>query len=348
MVKKFNIDKNFKYFLVKVVLFVGLIFLSRVVFQFPIEFFHLKVFYQNAWTRLFSKIDALQVVTVLSILFGLYYNDRISRINHPKVKWTKSILLFLGAEVTIAVYYLIRASANYFNITSGLPIFLIQVAILVSLFLAGLLALVAVFDSDYLNNFFKDFKREIIIFIIIAIALYNLLITFQKQWLVFSTGITRILAWMLSLFYSTVSTSMNSSGGPILRAEGFGVSIGPPCSGIDSMLLFITFFAALFALDRKIVKKGLYAFFFIFGLAGVYLINVLRLFLLMLAGIYISPEFAVGLFHTNAGWILFVLYFLVYYWFIRKFIYKDKITKSTSDKEEDEAISESDMGEGGK
>lgn len=329
---KFNLDKNFRNFLIKVALFVGIIFLSRVVFQFPVEYFTLKVFRQNAFTRIFSKIDALQVVTLLSILFGLYFQERIIRLEHPKHKILKSVLFIIAAEVTIAVYYLIRASANYFNITGGLAIHLIQLGILVSLGLAFMLFLVAVFDSDYINKFFKEFKKEIIIFAIIAIILYNALITFQKQWFVFSSGITRILASMLSFFYSTVSTTMNASGGPILRAQGFGVSIGPPCSGIDSMLLFFAFFAAIFALDNKRIKKGLYILFFIIGLAGVYVINVLRLFLLMLAGIYISPEFAVGLFHTNAGWVLFVLYFLLYYWFIRKFIYKNEIPKSAKKK----------------
>lgn len=324
---KLNLDKNFRNFLIKVALFVGIIFLSRVVFQFPVEYFTLKVFRQNAFTRIFSKIDALQVVTLLSILFGLYFQERIIRLEHPKHKILKSVLFIIAAEVTIAVYYLIRASANYFNITGGLAIHLIQLGILVSLGLAFMLFLVAVFDSDYINKFFKEFKKEIIIFTIIAIILYNALIIFQKQWFVFSSGITRILASMLSFFYSTVSTTMNASGGPILRAQGFGVSIGPPCSGIDSMLLFFAFFAAIFALDNKRIKKGLYILFFIMGLAGVYVINVLRLFLLMLAGIYISPEFAVGLFHTNAGWVLFVLYFLLYYWFIRKFIYKNEIPK---------------------
>lgn len=340
MFKNWNIDKNFRNFLIKVVIFVGIIFLSRVVFQFPVEYFHLKVFQQNSLTRIFSKIDGLQVVTLLSILFGLYYSDRISRLGHPKHQWMKSILLFIGAEVTIAVYYFIRASVNYYSITGGLALYFIQLAILVSLGLAFMLFMVAVFDSEYLNNFFKEFKKEIIIFVIIAVALYNALITFQKQWLLFSSGITTILSWMLSLFYSTVSTTMNASGGPILRAQGFGVAIGPPCSGIDSMLLFFAFFAALFALDRKIIKKGLYILFFIIGLAGVYIINVLRLFLLMIAGIYISPEFAVGLFHTNAGWILFVLYFLLYYWFIRKFIYKKDVPKMSPGKGKDKVLAE--------
>jgi len=42
----------------------------------------------------------------------------------------------------------------------------------------------------------------------------------------------------------------------------------------------------------------------------------------MLVGIHISPEIAVGFFHTNAGWVLFILYFLAYYWLIKRWIYK--------------------------
>jgi len=335
-----RIDKNFKNFLIKVVIAIALIFLSRVLFQFPVEYYKLALFKQNDLTRLFSKIDALQVVTLLSILFGLYYKERISKLDHPKPEWLKSIMLLVSAELTIAVYYLIRALDNAFSISSGLQLYLIQLSLLISLGLAFLLFLLAVFSWEYLKSFFKEFKKEIIIFAIIAVVLYNALMTFQKQWLFFSSGVTIILSIILSLFFP-VTTAMNASGGPILRAADFGVSIGPPCSGIDSMLLFFAFFAALFALDRKIVRKGLYVLFFIIGLMGVYIINVLRLFLLMLAGIYISPRFAVGLFHTNAGWVLFVLYFLLYYWFIRKFIYKKDVPKSADRKEKDKTIAES-------
>jgi exosortase/archaeosortase family protein len=69
----------------------------------------------------------------------------------------------------------------------------------------------------------------------------------------------------------------------------------------------------------------LYILVFIIGLLGVYLVNVLRLLLLIIAGVHISPRFAIGLVHTNAGWVFFIAYFLCYYLIVRKFIYKNKL-----------------------
>jgi exosortase/archaeosortase family protein len=321
-------NKNFKNFLIKVVIFVAIIFLSRVVFQFPVEYFHLKLFQQSAVNRIFSKIDGLQVVTLLSILFGLYYQGRISKLKHNKPNWKKSILLFIGGEIAIASYYIIRASTNYFQLTEGIFLYIIQALIMFSLVIAFFCFLFAVFDKTYLEKFFKDFKKEIIIFAIIGVIMYKLLILFQQQWYFFSSSVTIILAKALSFFYPVAYVlNAQAQGGPILRAADFTVSIGSPCSGIDSLMLFFVFFSVLFALDKDRLKKGLYAIFFVIGLVGVYLMNVLRLFLLMLAGIHISPKFAVGLFHTNAGWILFIIYFLCYYWVIKRFIYEKKLLK---------------------
>ncbi|MCK5630517.1 MAG: archaeosortase/exosortase family protein, partial [Nanoarchaeota archaeon] len=94
--------------------------------------------------------------------------------------------------------------------------------------------------------------------------------------------------------------------------------------GIDSILFFIAFFSALFALDHNKIKRKSYIIFFIIGLIGVFFINVLRLLLLILVGVHISQELAVGIFHTNAAWVLFVAYFFFYYQFIQKYIYKKR------------------------
>ena len=52
--------------------------------------------------------------------------------------------------------------------------------------------------------------------------------------------------------------------------------------------------------------------------------NVLRLLLLILVGVHISPELAVGIFHTNAAWVLFIVYFFFYYLIAQKYMYKKK------------------------
>jgi exosortase/archaeosortase family protein len=316
-------DKNFRNFLIKLVLLVTIIFLTRVLFQFPVEYFGLRLFQQNDLTRLFNKIAGLEVFALVALFFGLYLRNKISKLDHPRFNWKKSVLFIVLAEITVAIYYFIRAAANYYSITSGLSLYLVWIGLLASLALAFIFFTIAVFDWDYLVSFIKIFKKELFIAVIAAIILYNLLILFQDQWLFFSTGVSNILYRLFSLFYQ-VNYYMGNSG-PVIQIGTFGVAIGSPCSGIDSMFLFTAFFAGLFALDHKRLKKGLYILLFIIGFLGVYFVNVIRLFLLILAGIYISPSFAVGLFHTNAGWILFIIYFLCYYLIIKKFIYKSKL-----------------------
>jgi hypothetical protein len=122
----------------------------------------------------------------------------------------------------------------------------------------------------------------------------------------------------LSPFYAITFDYTNFTN---INIGDLSLAIGPPCSGIDSILLYLAFFSALFALDHKRIKKKTYAAAFVIGLVGVFFVNILRLLLLILIGVHMSADFAVGLFHTNAGWLFFVLYFLLYYVVIRRYIY---------------------------
>jgi exosortase/archaeosortase family protein len=53
-----------------------------------------------------------------------------------------------------------------------------------------------------------------------------------------------------------------------------------------------------------------------------FITNILRIFLLFLIGAHYSPKLAVGLFHTNLGWILFIVYFGIFWIIAQRFIYK--------------------------
>lgn len=321
-------NKNIKQFLIKVVILVAAIFISRMIFQFPVEYFDLELLKQSAFTRLFNKIIALEVVAFVALFFGFYYKEKIQKLDHPKPNIKNSILLILAAEIVIALYYLTRASANYYNITGGLLLYIIQAAILFWLAFAFILFALAVFQPSYLKKFIVEFKKELPIFAAMGIVMYLLLMWFQKQWYFFSHSVSKILYGLLSLIYGSGAFYDIGPDGPLVGLRDFVINIGPPCSGIDSMFLFLAFSAAIFALDHKRLKKNVFFISSAIGLLGVYLVNVLRLFLLVLAGVYISPEFSVGLFHTNAGWVLFILYFLAYYLVIRKFIYVDRVANS--------------------
>lgn len=314
-------NKELKTFIIKLIALGALIFLTRAVFQFPVNFLGLDMFKEYAFDRVFSKIDALKVLTVAAVFFTLYYKERISQIRHTKLNVANALLCVFIGELLVCSYYGIRYISNLYDITAGL---LLGVVIVVKavLFLAIFVCFViAVFQKIYLIRFYEAFRKELTITAAASVVGYFVLMIFQKQWLIFSNYVTVALLTLLGPFYRLDYASLEN-GTPLILVEELTLSIGPPCSGIDSMLLFVIMYGALFALDHARIRKGIYAISFIVGVAGVVLVNILRLYLLVLVGVHISPEIALGLFHTNAGWLLFVGYFLIYYWFLRRYIYE--------------------------
>ena len=315
-------EKNFKQLLIKSGIFLFALVLIRAIFQFPIEYYAISVFKQTSSNRIFSKIDAIKVLTLVGLFFAFYYRNKISTISHPKINKSKSIIYMIAGFVTVGIYYFLRASTNIYSINSTTLLFLIWLGILLTLIIAFICVAISVFDYDYLIKFYQKFTNEIVFTGLISIFLYYILIYFQSKWYLFSGFVANALYFFLSLFLDVMYYIGEDA--PVLQINDFAVSIGSPCSGIDSMLLFFSFFIALFALDHKKIKTVKFFIFFVIGFIGVVFVNIIRLLLLILVGVFISPKFAVGLFHTNAGWMFFLIYFLLYYWFIRKFIY-DKI-----------------------
>ena len=62
---------------------------------------------------------------------------------------------------------------------------------------------------------------------------------------------------------------------------------------------------------RLNIAKLIYTY--IPAVLGMYVINILRVYVLMLIGILISPQVAIRLFHTYAGMVLFILYFALFW-----------------------------------
>ncbi len=313
--------RSFSKFLLKAIILLAAIFLSRVIFQFPIELFNLHMFDQSSSTRIFSKIDMLKVISFTFVLFALFYRKKLDSLKHPAFSLTESMIYIFFAESFVLLYYLIRYLDNsglirgYFSSFFSILFLLLSFSSLV----------LGIFGKKYLKRLFTALRTEIIAASLVSLLFYFILMEFQKKWLIFSGFVARALFLILDRFYQT--ELFMGSNGPSLLVDDFFINIGAPCSGIDSMLLFFVFSCAIFALDHKKLNKPLFFVFSIFGLAGIITINILRLFFLIMVGVHISEDLAVGLFHTNAGWVMFVGYFLFYYWTMRTFIYNGKKTK---------------------
>jgi len=105
-------EKNFKQLLIKSGIFLFALVLIRAIFQFPIEYHGLSIFKQTSTNRIFSKIDAIKVLTLVGLFFAFYYRAKISAISHPKINKTKSVIYMIAGLILVGIYYLLRASTN--------------------------------------------------------------------------------------------------------------------------------------------------------------------------------------------------------------------------------------------
>ena len=177
----------------------------------------------------------------------------------------------------------------------------------------------AVYNANFIKLFIKNYYKSILFFTIILFLYYKLIGWFQDSWLFFSTAVGEILRFVFSLFFNNVTFHNSAAAGPILGVNNFRVGISKVCSGIDSLLFFISLFAILVVLNWKELDKKRMAVLFVPGVVGTFIVNIIRVFLIILIA-QKYPDFAVDLFHTNAGWILFLGYFITFWHFGSKWV----------------------------
>ena len=95
------------------------------------------------------------------------------------------------------------------------------------------------------------------------------------------------------------------SEGISINFKGFEVGIFSPCSGVESMTVFLSAAVGYIFSKRSInIKKMI--IYTIFGLIALFFINVLRIILLVLIGYGFGAE-PMKFFHYNLGGIFFLL-----------------------------------------
>jgi exosortase/archaeosortase family protein len=262
-----------------------------------------------------------RVGIIIVMAFILVNREKLLKLDIHKTKIKATLFFSVLTFFILVSYYIFRFFVNA-NLEFAMQykwFFIILNYVFVFPF--GLSLFTAVFGLQFIKDIYKNFKKQFKYFAIAAVVVYLLLVWVQSLWIYFSKGVGIVLYFIFSIFYKNVGLIYNTTG-PLLSVEGFSATIGSPCSGVDSLLMFSGLFILIFLLDYKRLNKKMMLIFFPIGLLGTYAFNILRIFLLYLTGVYISPEFAVGLFHQNIGWILFIAYFFVFWWITSKYVYK--------------------------
>ncbi len=141
----------------------------------------------------------------------------------------------------------------------------------------------------------------------------------EGMWHVFSGVVAGLVHSLLRLSYPAAALTPGAEG-PTIAAGGFGARIGSLCSGIESMMLFSALFVIIVAVDFEKIDLKRALLVFVPAIAGVFLLNVVRIYLLFLVAINVSRDMAVGMFHTNAGYVLFCAYFFGFLYFVYPWI----------------------------
>ncbi|NMB57019.1 archaeosortase/exosortase family protein [Candidatus Beckwithbacteria bacterium] len=282
----------------------------------PLFFFLIKDIFR---LQNYAKFSYPTIVTpAIFLLFVIFYFQDLKKFIFSQNKL--QTLFFSLFAFTFLIFYLsLYEIAKYLMLTFYLTAnWFYLILVYGSLTAIYFFAFAAIFGCKFL----KTFQKLIYLFFAFNILYYGLFFLLFPYWEFFSK-ITGILVFpLLKIFYPT--SQMMISGNQVgLKINNFSVGLGEACSGTMLILLFIVLYGVFcFLKPEKInFKKGLV--FLFLGTILAFLLNVLRVFFLMLIGVN-NPNFAMHLFHNNATWVLFVSYFWLYLLGTYKLILKRK------------------------
>jgi exosortase/archaeosortase family protein len=266
-------------------------------------------------------VDLAKVGLFVLVLFFVAYRKKLFKLKEKKFE-TKSLITFGILEILSLIFYFkfklfVLNNLNMINAHLHLFQFITYFILFLTLVLLGL----AIFGWNFSKYFIKKFKKEILIFIGLFSVTYVISYYVQQSWHYFSFIVANAVKYLLSTISQTSLTFQGNL--PVIAFNNFAIAIGSPCSGIESLFLFTMLYLFITCFDWKVLNKKKLAIMFIPGVISVFLLNIIRIDLLILLGAYVSPNFALGVFHTNASWILFLAYFglfwgLLYKWMKRK------------------------------
>ena len=96
-----------------------------------------------------------------------------------------------------------------------------------------------------------------------------------------------------------------------IHFEYFSVGIGTPCSGVDSMTIFLAAAIAYFVAVKEQNLKKIFIY-SVMGIIAMFLLNIVRIMIIVLVGYHYGGE-TMLLFHDNMGWIMFALSMTVFW-----------------------------------
>ncbi len=252
---------------------------------------------------IYGNLGKLVIFSVIVFLF--LTRGRLKDLRYKRYD-ARNLIFILCALLLVWIFFpLARMLLTYQSFTSNLPLSLL---VHLNLVLIPVFLLLGVFGYAFLGTFIREFKKELAICIGLSAVLFLAIFQVWKLWPLFSGLVLNMEYFIFSHIYPHVFIIPPRS----LFVTNFAVEIAEACSGLESIFLFTVLYIFIAFIDWKKLDKKKIILFYPLLLAGLIGVNILRVFLLILVGVLISPDVMVALFHTYLGMVLFVIYFLVF------------------------------------
>ena len=126
----------------------------------------------------------------------------------------------------------------------------------------------------------------------------------RQSWNALSEATFQTSAFILSLFVTDIVVVAEER---LLGIDDFVVNIAAACSGYEGIGLVTTFLAVYLWIFRSVLKFPNVYLILPIGIAAIWILNSVRIAALIGIGAYFSPDVAITGFHSQAGWMMFLL-----------------------------------------
>ncbi|MFO1090346.1 MAG: exosortase E/protease, VPEID-CTERM system [Hyphomicrobiales bacterium] len=255
------------------------------------------------WQVLHDNFGALFTFVALSSLLLMGHADRLGLLSQgrPVQAVVRPLTVHLAAFVllvpaTLLVEWSSAAAASP-------PWVILALWTVVAIVSFGALALVILPARDW-RRLVTSGAASLFLAVVATVLVQIMARESQLLWSTMSDATFRVSAALLSLVEPDVIAKPAEK---ILGTQSFHVRIAPECSGYEGMGLVTAFLAAYLAGFRQSLRFPNALLLLPIGLVTIWVLNSVRIALLILIGTHWSPKIAWDGFHSQGGWLMFLI-----------------------------------------
>lgn len=244
-----------------------------------------------------------KIVILSGLILPYLLKDRVNEIPRLTQGYRKRLFLPAAVGAILIFFNLANRLLSYQAPSENWTLFYLTHACLL---LSPLFALLGTFGICFIRDFTVKFHKTLVGGVVMALILDFGIFGVWELWPYFSAVVLLSVKFLLSLTFREVYFYPPWT----LGVGGFAAQILQACSGLDSIFMFSALYFLVGIIDRKELHVLKYFLAFLPLGIGLFALNIFRVYMIYVIGILISPAVALELFHTYAGMVLFIFYFL--------------------------------------